>query len=286
MITRIHGASSTLAANPRKKHHKRKAAHHSLHANPGKRRKGKKRAKKRAKMTGWRRVSRKLETKILRKRGKLKRTRVRARTGKIGVALPPALIKKRRSKAYRRMRAKYSVFSKKVKGKRVYRVRKNPALVIAGVPVIEMAIGSVAAITLGHTVTKLAARYAKDKLPAFLGNAETGIIGELATAGLAAFVYMKGPQQPMVKEVSKYAFIGAVFQAISKLASKPIGDALENVLPKATGGYHTAGIYFDPYTATAATGGAYLTTDGHTDMSGMYTSVDGLGLFQSPSIYG
>lgn len=287
MITRIHGASSTLAANPRRKHHKRrKAAHHSLHANPGKRRKTKKRHAKRRKVSGWRKVTGKMATKILRQRGKLKKTRVRKRTGKIGVALPPEMIKKRRAKAYRRMRSRYSVYSRKVKGKRVYRVRKNPALMIAGVPVIEMAIGSVAAITLGHTVTKLAARYAKDKLPAFLGNAETGIIGELATAGLAAFVYMKGPQQPMVKEVSKYAFIGAVFQAISKLASKPIGDALENVLPKATGGYHTAGIYFDPYTAAPATGGYLSTSTAGTDIGGLYTSVDGVGLFNAPSIYG
>ena len=164
-------------------------------------------------------------------------------------------------------------------------MRSNILVGVCNVPVIEMAIGSVAAITLGHTVTKLAAKYGPKGLPDFLVNPTTGILGEVATAGLAAFVYMKGPQQPMVKEASKYAFIGAVFQAISKLASKPIGEALDKVLP-ATSGSHTAGIYFDPYTAAPATGGAYLTTDGHTDMSGMYTSVDGLGLFQSPSIYG
>lgn len=298
MITRIHGASSTLAANPRRKHHRRKAAHHSMVANPKKKgrksarkghRKGHKRAARSRKVSGWRLVKGKTATKILRARGKLKKVRTRRRTGKIGVALPPALVKKRYAKAYRKQRRKYSVYTRKVKGKRVYRVKKNPALMIAGVPVIEMAIGSVAAIALGQAATILISKYAKGAdgksfLPDFLSNPDTGVAGEIVTAGLAAALYMKGPQNPMVKEVAKFAFIGSVFQAISKLAKEPIKKGLQSV--GLTGTSSMGGIYFDPYTAAPAVGGAYLPTTAGTDIGGIYTNVDGLGLFNAPSIYG
>ena len=169
-------------------------------------------------------------------------------------------------------------------------LQKNPAvgkLVIAGVPVINMAIGSAAAIAIGVVAEKLVARWAPSVASSPIGD----ITGELVTAGLAAYLHDgKMLRNPMHKSIAQFAFIGAVFQILSKKASDPIGNLVKQI-PGLSGheGY-TGGVYFDPYTASQAVGGAYLPAS--SDMGGIYASVDqgtemgGLGLFKAPSIYG
>jgi|694.fasta_scaffold07353_10 hypothetical protein len=289
MISRIHGAHSTLAANPRKK--RRKAA---KAANPRRRRRRNpegvaaassshsRKRKKARKLFAFRAVTRKSK-----KTGKKYRSyrisrnpatpmELAGMTGGSGVQ------RRRSSSKRRRSTSKYGVFSTGRGKFSVRKLRKNPALVIAGVPVIEMAIGSAAAIGLGVVADVLVKKYAGNVVPGAIAD----ITGELVTAGVAAFAYSK-LSNPMHKSIAQYAFIGAVFQIINKKTYEPIKGALSSVLP-AGGYYHggAGGVYFDPYTAEGAVGGAYLSTDGSHDMGGMYANVDGLGLFQAPSIYG
>lgn len=288
MISRIHGAHSTLAANPRKK--RRKAA---KAANPRRRRRrnpdsgmstapssshSPKRRKAR-KLFAFRAV-----TRTSKKTGKKYRSYRLSKNptyadnrGRTWVSPPrPSSGKKRRRTS------KYGVFSTGRGKFSVRKLRRNPALVIAGVPVIEMAIGSAAAIGLGVVADVLVKKYAGNVVPGAIAD----ITGELVTAGVAAFAYSK-LSNPMHKSIAQYAFIGAVFQIINKKTYEPIKGALSSVLP-AGGYYHggAGGVYFDPYTAEGAVGGAYLSADGSHDMGGMYANVDGLGLFQAPSIYG
>ena len=288
MISRIHGAHSTLAANPRKK--RRKAA---KAANPRRRRRrnpdsgmstapssshSRKRRKAR-KLFAFRAVTRKSKKtgKKVRSYRLSKNPTYADKYGRTYVSPPRASSSKRR-----RSTAKYGVFSTGRGKFSVRKLRKNPALVIAGVPVIEMAIGSAAAIGLGVVADVLVKKYAGNVVPGAIAD----ITGELVTAGVAAFAYSK-LSNPMHKSIAQYAFIGAVFQIINKKTYEPIKGALSSVLP-AGGYYHggAGGVYFDPYTAEGAVGGAYLSTDGSHDMGGMYANVDGLGLFQAPSIYG
>ena len=168
-------------------------------------------------------------------------------------------------------------------------LHKNPALgnlVVAGVPVVNMAIGSIAAIGIGMISEKLVKKFA----PAVASSPVGDITGELATAGIAAYLHgSKFLKNPMHKSIAQFAFIGAVFQILSKKATSYIGPLVDKI-PGLSGyeGY-TGGVYFDPYTESPAVGGAYLSTE---SMGGMYTSVDsgsavgGLGLFNAPSIYG
>lgn len=287
MISRIHGAHSTLAANPRKKRRKAKNPSHARR----KRRNAEAAAaapssshsrtrKKARKLFAFRAVTRKSK-----KTGKKYRsyrlsknpTYADAR-GRTYVTPPRASSGKSR----KRRATKYGVFSTGRGKFSVRKLRKNPALMIAGVPVIEMAIGSAAAIGLGVAADVLVKKYAGNAIPAAIAD----ITGELVTAGVAAFAYQK-LSNPMHRSIAQYAFIGAVFQIINKKTYTPIKNALSSVLP-AGGYYHggAGGVYFDPYTAEGAVGGAYLPAMSGEDMGGMYASVDGLGLFTAPSIYG
>lgn len=304
MITRIHGAGSTLAANPPKKGRKGKKRKGSASRKSHKKRSVSMKARSSRKAASPKRKKRRYRilkgaaaARALRATGKLRAPKKRG--DKFTPDLPPEMKKKytaKRRAATRRALTKYVVRARG-KGKNIkYSIRKkNPgSFVIAGVPVIEMAIGSAAAIALGHLGSALISKYAPDSIKSvgFLTDAQTGIGGELITAGVAAALYAKVLKNPMHKEIAKYAFIGAVFQAISKQASAPIASAVAK-LP-GLGGHvqHTAGVYFDPYSSQPAVGG-YLTTSGHEmgghEMGGVYTTVDqmgGLGLFQAPSIYG
>ena len=299
MITRIHGAGSTLAANPKKKGRKGKksASRKSRKASSRKvsmKARSRKAASPKRKKRRYRLLKGAAAARALRATGKLRFKKKRG--DKFTPDLPPELKKQyaaKRAKATRRALAKYVVRARG-KGKNIkYSIRrKNPGLVIAGVPVIEMAIGSVAAIALGHTGSALISKYAGGLgLPEFLTNKDTGIGGELITAGVAAALYAKVLKNPMHKEIAKYAFIGAVFQAISKQASAPIASAVAK-LPGLSGhvGHHgMSGVYFDPYSAQGAVGGAYLPAVSGHEMGGIYANVEdmgGLGLFQAPSIYG
>lgn len=298
MITRVHGRSSTLAANPKggkrrkaKKGKSRKTSRRSSTLRTKSRKTStaapkRKRAKKRS---GWRLLKGAAAVRGLRAKGKLRRPRKRG--DRYTPALPPEMLKLERKKAARRTRAllkRVRVYAKG-RGKNVkYSVRKNGGLVIAGVPVIEMAIGSVAAIALGHLGSALISKYAPAGTPAFLKD-KNGIGGELLTAGAAAYLYTKVLKNPMHKEIAKFAFIGAVFQAISKQAGEIIGEQVAK-LPGLSGHVtSTSGVYFDPYSQEPAVGGMYLPSAAGQEMGGIYTSVDnmsGLGLFEGPSIYG
>lgn len=290
MISRIHGAHSTLAANPRRKKHKAKRA------NPRRRRRRnpegvsaagssshKKHRKKGRKLFAFSSVVRKSK-KTGKKYRSYRLSRNPSITDDFGNVVSVSSGKKRKS--YKRRPTKYGVFSRGRGKFSVRRLKKNPGLVIAGVPVIEMAIGSVAAIGIGAVAQIMVAKYAKDVVPAAIAD----ITGELATAAVAAFAYEKLLKNPMHKEIAKYAFIGAVFGIIEKKAYKPLYNAIASplgVTPIAGSHHHVHGVYFDPYTAQGAVGGAYLPAmSGSGEMGGMYASVDGLGLFQSPSIYG
>lgn len=159
--------------------------------------------------------------------------------------------------------------------------RRNAGLVIAGVPVIEMAIGSAATIAVGAVSEALITKYAGDKVPAFL----QGIVGEIATAGIAAFAHGK-LKNPMHREIAKYAFIGAVFQIISKKASPMIEEGVKKVLPDGVQGVHGGymplnGLYLSADSGDFGVGGAYMQTNGSHS-----ADLGGLGLFQGKSIYG
>jgi hypothetical protein len=292
MISRIHGAHSTLAANPRRKKHKakRNPHHRRRRRNP----EGvaaaagssshKKHRKKARKLFAFSSVVRKSK-KTGKKYRSYRLSRNPSVTDDFGNVVNVSSGKKRKS--YKRRATKYGVFSRGRGKFSVRRLKKNPGLMIAGVPVIEMAIGSVAAIGIGALAQIAVAKYAKDMVPAAIAD----ITGELATAAVAALAYEKLLKNPMHKEIAKYAFIGAVFGIIEKKAYKPLYNAIASplgVTPIAGSHHHVHGVYFDPYTAQGAVGGAYLPAmSGSSDaLGGMYASVDGLGLFQSPSIYG
>lgn len=334
MITRIHGATSTLAANPRRKHHKRKNPHARRRRNPetvaaekkkrtlrsaaeqiaalqekiGKVEDRAKRAQaaaeKRAARPGRRKAGPKAQAaKARRERRKalgisynMHELPAGAHALSYGYPMYAGLTPKGKkkikgyefsSKLSPKTKPRYTLFKTKRGNTHML---KNPGLVIAGVPVIEMAIGSVAAIAAGQALTIVANKYVGSSLPGFLGDKDKGIIGEALTAAVSAYLVAKGPKNPMVKEIAKYAFIGSVFQALSKLAHDPIQSALKSVGlasdDKTVKGM-TSGVYFDPYTAAPAVGG-YITANGSLDVGGMYTdvSMNGLGLFHAPSIYG
>lgn len=176
--------------------------------------------------------------------------------------------------------------------------RRNAGLVIAGVPVVEMVIGSAVTISVAAASQALITKYAGDKVPAFL----QGILGEIATAGIAAYAHGK-LKNPMHREIAKYAFIGAVFQIISEKASPMIVDGINKALPedaqatsKSTeadptkkgdgdgvfGGYMPLnGLYLSADSGDFGVGGAYMQTNGSHS-----ADLGGLGLFQGKSIYG
>ena len=312
MITRIHGATSTLAANPGKKtrkaksgkrHKKVASAHRAPRKTVHKAKAHKASAHKSTKRTAKRRASAKSSARklfaVYRRAGK-------SATGKS--VLPYRLARnpeqlelaleggKKRGKKGRGSRSPlFSIYSAGKGKKRRFMVRRNPAFVLAGVPVLEMAIGSAATIAIGAVSNKLIAKFA----PTVSATPVVGdIVGELATAAVAWALHDYVLKNPMHKSIAQYAFVGAVFQILSKKATPAITSAIEMIpgleatsAPAAasTKGYSNAmsGVYFDPYSATPAVGGYVSADTGH--MAGIYTDVNamsGLGLFNAPSIYG
>lgn len=327
MITRIHGASSTLAANPRKKHRRVKRRNPAGAARVKKtpeERKAAALARLRKAQQALSRLVSPAKKKPKKRKG-LSETQIAARREKAAARAT----KRAGSAAKRAFRQEYGYSMKALpaganalayvyrgakgglisspnlmRGKKrkprftIYKsasgsfgLHKNPAigkLVIAGVPVVNMAIGSAATIFIGGVSKKLIAKFA----PAVASSPIGDIAGELATAGIAAYLHgSKFLKNPMHKSIAQFAFIGAVFQILSKKATPFIEKGVD-MIPGLSGyeGY-TGGVYFDPYTESPAVGGAYLSADSG-DMAGIYTSVDsgsavgGLGLFNAPSIYG
>lgn len=335
MITRIHGATSTLAANPRGRHRKAKSHRaHRAHRAHAKRHNPKLTPEEKAAKLATRKAAA-LERLKKAQRALSKLSQAPARRKKAKKSMSAEKIAARRAAAATRaakrsarsakqaFRAEYGynlkplpagavsegyvyrgkgghmiVSDRLLRGKKskprytLYKgasgkfgLHKNPAIggvVFAGVPVIDMAIGSAATIAIGAISKKLITKFA----PAVATSPVGDIAGELATAGVSALLYMKVLKKPMHKSIAQFAFIGAVFQILSKKLSPQIED-LVGKIPGLGGHYgSTHGIYFDPYTSTPAVGGAYLPTTAGTDIGGMYTNVDGLGLFNAPSIYG
>lgn len=340
MITRIHGATSTLAANPGRKHHKRRAKRHNpAHArrrrrNPEKKPFGARKAELAAKLRE--RIA-KLEAQIAAgpqrkarpKKGEegyvarpykpsaaavaRKAARAEAKAAKdaffaahgyrrpkthAGELLGYGYRFSRTNKKGRKVFAGYAIGKQLAKGKKNkprfslyrtgkgYTIFKNPGLVLAGVPVIEMAIGSAATIAISATAKGLIDNV--KALEAVKTSPIGDIAGELATAGIAFVLHDKVLKNPMHKTIAQYAFVGAVFQILSKKLSDPIKGLVEKIPGvKGMGGYSSAmsGVYFDPYTAAPATGGYISADSGH--MAGIYTDVNAMGgLFDAPSIYG
>lgn len=329
MITRIHGASSTLAANPPRKHRRAKR-----HKNPShhKRRNAEAGTTKTAARTLEARLAKrereiaelkiaaakKAERAAKKGQGRAKGPRTpktiaraarKAMKGQLGFSLAPLpagaslvnYVYPKKGKADKRGRKRvigYTSSSKLVKGIKPkfsiiktntgrLTLHKNPALgkiVVAGVPVVNMAIGSVAAIAIGMISQKVIAKYAPSVASSPIGD----IAGELATAGVSAYLFnSKLLKNPMHKSIAQFAFIGAVFQILSKKATSYVGPLVDKI-PGLSGheGY-TGGVYTDFYTGQPAVGGLYM----EAPMGGMYTDVNtgavsGLELFKAPSIYG
>lgn len=343
MITRIHGATSTLAANPRKKHHKRRNPSHArrrrrnpepgtpkrefgvrakkqiaklqeklqkyeaiLAAGPKKRpKKGepgyvarpyKARPKTAAQLAAA--AARKERADFLASHGyRMPKTH----EGQLlGYAYPFRRINKKGKKVYGGLHIAQRLLTGKGNKPRLslyktssgYKLFKNPmgGLVVAGVPVIEMAIGSAATIAIGAVAKSLITNV--KALEAVKNSPVGDIAGELATAGIAFVLHDKVLKNPMHKSIAQFAFVGAVFQILAKKLSEPIEKAVAKIpgIAPATAGYSSAmsGVYFDPYTAAPATGGYISADSGH--MAGIYTDVNalsgGMGLFNAPSIYG
>lgn len=346
MITRIHGATSTLAANPRKKHHKRRNPRRHGHArrrrNPEDAPKKAKRAFGAAKLDKIARLEKtiadlraaisagpkkrpkkgepgyvarayKPSEKVLaarRARAALKAEldqfkeihgykRPKSHEGTlVGYAYPFTRTNKKGREVYAGMNIMQGFKVKQKPRASLYRTRtgyklfKNPlgGLVVAGVPVIDMAIGSAAAIAIGATAKGLIDNV--KALEAIKTSPVGDIAGELVTAAAAFVLHDKVLKNPMHKSIAQYAFIGAVFQILSKKLTSPIEGLVKKIpgvapAAGATAGYSSAmsGVYFDPYTAAPAVGGYVSAETGA--LSGMYTDVNAMGgLFSAPSIYG
>lgn len=309
MITRIAGAYSTLAANPRNKRH---SAARAKRRNPTREQTVAKLKEKLAEAE--RRLAQKLE-RASKKKGVRKpgygakaaarrlRKEQRATYGYALGAVPAGSTVEgyaypvRRKTASGRMRLKgYAVGRKLAKGKArkpkftLYRDTKgrlgmvrNAGPVVAGVPVVAMAIGSAASIGLGQVASALISKVpGADKLPAAIQP----YLGDVAVAAAAAYLHgSKFLKNPMHKQIAQYAFIGSVFKIIDKATAAPIQNALSKI--PALGVPAAAGIYFDP--ATAQTAGMYLSAEGQSGVGGMYVQAEGSdmgGLFSGQSIYG
>lgn len=336
MITRIHGATSTLAANPRRKHHKR---HNPKHArrrrNPEKKPFGSRARsqieKLKAKLEKYEQIlaagpkkrpkkgepgyvarAYKARPKTAAQQAAAAR-RAAAKAFReshgyrmpkehegqlLGYAYPFKRINKKGKKVYGGLHIAQRLLTGKKNKPRLslyktssgYKLFKNPGFMLAGVPVIDMAIGSAAAIAIGATAKGLI-----DNVKALevVKTSPVGdIAGELVTAGVAFVLHDKVLKNPMHKSIAQYAFIGAVFQILSKKLSAPIEGLVKKIpgvapAAGATAGYSSAmsGVYFDPYTAAPAVGGYVSAETGA--LSGMYTDVNAMGgLFSAPSIYG
>ncbi len=166
--------------------------------------------------------------------------------------------------------------------------RRNGGLVIAGVPMIEFAIGAATTIATGALARALIDKYAvKSDGTSMVPEAIQDISGEIVTALFAAFAHSK-LKNPMQRDIAKYAFLGAMYQIATQKASEPIEDAIAKILPdgaKVTGTKGAAGAYFGA--DTGANAGLYLNASGAHGVGGAYMGVtDGLGLYQGQSIYG
>ena len=167
------------------------------------------------------------------------------------------------------------------------RARKNPMLELAGVPVIEMAVGSVGAIA---AIAAIQGFVEKQSFYASLPQAvkdyklDKAIVPAALAAG-AAFAYKK--TSGTAKDIAKYAFIGSVFIALQEVVGEKIKDVVKGdaaaPAKKQNGMYIPAvgGMYMKAASGTSGMGGMYLSTSGVAQ-----ADMGGLGLYQSKSIYG
>ena len=326
MITRLHGASSTLVANPRRRRRNPTQGELTLVApSPNKRtRKPLSAAKKKAAM--HKRVRAKIPEgahaiaflntvsgERTNKKGKVVKYRSLSASKKLGETKPKftlyssgkgkervmGIVKnpKKRRKHHNPMPAHLA----RALAKRRAHKRHNPMLEIAGVPVIEMAVGSVGAIAAAAAIQGFLDKQSfMANLPAAVKDYKLDkAIAPAAVAAVSAFAYKK--MSGTGKDIAKYAFIGSVFVAIQEVvggkvkelvsgAAAPSASAPAASTTPAKNGLH--GIYVDPYGGKPAVGGMYMKAAN--GMNGMYLSANGtaqadmggLGLYQAKSIYG
>jgi len=281
MITRLHGASSTLVANPRRRRRNPKRGPMSL-------------ASKVKAM--HKRVAKKIpagahpvaylfpsESSHTTKSGKVVKRRGLSASRSVGVTKPKYTVygqgkqlgvvkNPRRRKHHKNPRAFLPHYRKR-------KSHKNPMLEIAGVPVLEMAVGSVGAIAAIAAIQGYVEKQDfYGKLPAAVKDyhLDKAIVPAAIAAG-AAFAYKK--TSGSVKDIAKYAFIGSVFIALQEVVGEKIKETVKGE-KKAAGMYIPAnGMYMK---ATGGSmGGMYLSTSGVAQ-----ADMGGLGLYQSKSIYG
>ena len=150
--------------------------------------------------------------------------------------------------------------------------RKNPlGPTYAGIPVVEMAIGSLGALVVINTAKNIG--FVKEQLNK-IENAQVraalpSLIG--AAASYAVYTYSKNKD---AKEIAKYAFIGSVFKLIDDVTDTYFNTTFKDMFKQgpaaapstATGGWRrNTGSFIDVETGQGING-AYVDTD----TGGMY----------------
>lgn len=327
MITRLHGASSTLVANPRRHRRNPTQGELTLVSSPSKRsgtRKPLSAAKKKAAM--HKRVRAKIPQgahaiaflntisgERTNKKGKVVKYRSLSASKKLGETKPKftlyssgkgkervmGIVKnpKKRRKHHNPMPVQ---LARALAKRRAHKhKRRNPMLEIAGVPVIEMAVGSVGAIAAAAAIQGFLDKQSfMANLPAAVKDYKLDkAIAPAAVAAVSAFAYKK--MSGTGKDIAKYAFIGSVFVAIQEVVGGKVKELVSGAAaPSASAaaakpaGSGLHGIYVDPYGGKPAVGGMYMKAAN--GMNGMYlhangvaqADMGGLGLYQAKSIYG
>ena len=141
----------------------------------------------------------------------------------------------RRNPIRRRRAARRTVARRNpVRRRRSYAKRRNADLVIAGVPVLDMAIGSLGALVIVNTLKNLGPvqeQLAKIE-SAPLRQAIVPALG--AAASFAAYKYGKG----RTKKIAQYAFIGCVFKLIDDATDAYFQTTFADMFKGKTGGVY------------------------------------------------
>ncbi len=139
-----------------------------------------------------------------------------------------------RRRVARRRVARRNPTRRRVARRRV--ARRNGGLVVAGVPVVDMAIGSLGALVVINTLKNL------DPIKDQLAKIESAPLREAlvpalgAAASFAAYKYGKG----RTKKIAQYAFIGCVFKLIDDATDAYFASSFKDMFKG------TSGVYMGP----------------------------------------
>lgn len=137
--------------------------------------------------------------------------------------------------------------------------RRNPGMVIAGVPVLDMAIGSLGALVIVNTLKNLGP--VKDQLDKIeSAPLRAAIVPGLGAA--AAFAVHKYAKSAQVKRIAQYAFIGCVFKLIDDATDSYFADEFPKMFSGGTGGVYMGSRGIANGAARPALAGAYMQTNG------------------------